>query len=218
MTERQKAENPLLATSTHPTFVELGTNRAKFTHRFGSNIRNGAYYYDYDHKSTLSHYGAGRSVNLEGLRATYEELAALTPAEVAALRARSPLAHGEPVPLPRYFSVRDLQLSDLLRDAPLPLPDVTDARAHELVTGLGSKDYWLTPIDSVTNPYQGPGSTKPYDGTAYMSKNVGDRRDTSPYNPEDPPQEPPYQPAAHPMGISSSAYVANMATLIGYVG
>jgi hypothetical protein len=224
LTDRQKAENPLLASSTHPTFVELGTNRSMFTHRFGSNIRNGAYFYDYDHKNTLSHYSSGRAVDLDGLRETYEELTALTPAQVADLRARSPLArpaHGQQIPLPRYFSIRDLQLSDLLRDAPLPLPEVTDAQAEALVsgpTGLGDKDYWLVPIDAVTNPYQGPGSTKPYDGMAYMSKNVGDLRDTSPYNPQDPPLEPPYKPTDHPMGISSSAYVANMAKLIGYVG
>ncbi|MFD5031545.1 pectate lyase [Streptomyces sp. NPDC058405] len=225
LTSEQIAENPLLAGRTHPTFVELGTNRARFVHRFGSNIRNGAYYNDYDHRETLSHYSAGRSVDLAGLRGTYEELAAMTPAQVAAMRARSPLSqasshgssHGRPIPLPRYFSVRDLQLSDLLRDAPLPLPVVTDAEASALVDGLGTKDYWLTPIDAVTNPYQGPGSTTPYDGKAYMSKNVGDLRDTSPYNPQDPPQEPPYQPVEHPLGISSSAYVANMAKLIGYV-
>src|SRR5262249_34028939 len=49
LTEEQIAENPLLAGRTHPTFVELGTNRARFVHRFGSNIINGAYYFDYDH-------------------------------------------------------------------------------------------------------------------------------------------------------------------------
>ncbi|MFE2599720.1 pectate lyase [Streptomyces sp. NPDC059396] len=221
LTSEQIAENPLLAGRTHPTFVELGTNRARFVHRFGSNIRNGAYYNDYDHKDTLSHYSGGRSVDLAGLRATYEELAALTPAQIAALRARSPLspanAHGGRIPLPRYFSPRDLQLSDLLRDAPLPLPAVTDAEAAALVDGLGTRDHWLTPIDQITNPYQGPGSTRPYDGRAYMSKHVGDPRDTSPYSPKDPPLEPPYRPTEPPLCISSAAYVANMAKLIGYV-
>ncbi|MFJ9033747.1 pectate lyase [Streptomyces sp. NPDC102274] len=223
LTSRQIEENPLLADRTHPTFVELGTNRPKFVHRFGSHIRNGAYYYDYDHTSTLSHYSAGRSIDVDALRSTYAELAALTPSEVADLRARSPLTpadghgHGARIPLPRYFSLRDLQLSDLLRDAPLALPEVTDAEAAALVDGLGTRNHWLTPLDAVTNPYRGPGSTEPYDGRAYMSKNVGDLRDTSPYNPEDPPLEPPYQPRERSLGISSSAYVSNMGKLIGYV-
>lgn len=217
LTERQIAENPLLAGRTHPTFVELGTNRARFVHRFGSNIRNGAYYHDYDHRGTLSHYSAGRSVDVEGLRDEYGQLASMTPAEVAGMRARSPLVSDAPIPLPPYFSPRDIQLSDLLRDAPLPLPVVSDAEAAALVAGLGDRDHWLTRLDAVTNPYEGPGARKPYDGKAYMSKNVGDLRDTSPYNPQDPPAEPPYQPREAPLGISSAAYVANMAKLIGYV-
>ncbi|MFE0545055.1 pectate lyase [Streptomyces sp. NPDC058891] len=217
LTQRQIDENPLLTGRTHPTFVELGTNRARFVHRFGSNIRNGAYYHDHDHHDTLSHYSAGRSIDLAGLRAGYEQLASMSPAEVAAMRARSPLSGGAPIPLPRYFSLRDIQLSDLLRDAPLPMPVVSDAEAAALVAGLGDRDHWLTPLDAVTNPYEGPGTRRPYDGKAYMSKNVGDLRDTSPYNPQDPPAEPPYRPREAPLGISSAAYVANMAKLIGYV-
>ncbi|MFG2581522.1 hypothetical protein [Streptomyces malaysiensis] len=94
---------------------------------------------------------------------------------------------------------------------------MSDAEAAALVAGLGDRDHWLTRLDAVTNPYEGPGARKPYDGKAYMSKNVGDLRDTSPYNPQDPSAEPPYQPREAPLGISSAAYVANMAKLIGYV-
>src|SRR4029078_2826475 len=129
------------------------------------------------HHDTLSHYSAGRSIDLAGLRAGYEQLASMSPAEVAAMRARSPLSGGAPIPLPRYFSLRDIQLSDLLRDAPLPMPVVSDAEAAALVAGLGDRDHWLTPLDAVTNPYEGPGTRRPYDGKAYMSKNVGDLRD-----------------------------------------
>ncbi|GHJ42256.1 pectate lyase [Streptomyces sp. TS71-3] len=217
LTAQQIAENPLLQGDTHPTFVEIGTNRAKFTHRFGSNIRNGAYYYDHDHHDTLSHYSSGRSVDVDGMRATHARLAAMSDAEVAALRARSPLTPGVTAPLPRYYSVRDIRLTDLLRDSPLDLPEVTGQQAADLVDGLGTRDYWLTPLEAVTNPYQGPGSTEPYDGKAYMSRNVGDLRDTSPYDPEKPPQEPPYEPHDRPMGISTAAYASNMAKLIAYL-
>jgi hypothetical protein len=217
LTERQKAENPLLAGRTHPTFVELGTNRPRFAHRFGSNVRNGAYYHDHDHRETLSHYSAGRSVDVEGMREDLARLTAMTPSEVAELRDRSPLFSDGPIPLPRFFSLRDLQLSDLLRDAPLPLPEVSDSEASSLVEGLGERDHWLTPLDAVTNPYLGAGTRAPYDGKAYMSRNVGDLRDTSPYPPANPPAEPPYQPHDAPVGISSAAYVANMGRLIAYV-
>ncbi|MGW8954058.1 pectate lyase [Streptomyces sp. NPDC055709] len=217
LSSEQKQENPLLRNSTHPTFVELGSNRARFVHRFGSNIRNGAYYYDHDHRNTLSHYSGGRSVDIAGLRSTYDELMAMSRAEVAELRARSPLAPGRPYALPRYFGIRDLELTDLFREAPLPLPDVTDAQADALVAGLGAKDHWLGPIGTTTNPYRGPAPATPYDGTAFMSKHVGDTYDTSPYNPSDPPAEPPYEPRESAEGITTSTYTGNMAKLIAYV-
>ncbi|GHF68538.1 hypothetical protein FHX82_003559 [Amycolatopsis bartoniae] len=217
LTAQQLAENPLLAGRTHPTYVELGTNRARFVHRFGSNIDNGAYYFDHDHHDTLSHYSAGRAIDTAALRTTYEQLRALTPAEVADLRARSPLTPGTPIPLPRYFSLRDLELTDLFRGATQPLPPVTAAEAAALVTDLGAKDHWLTPVDAVTNPYHGPGPATPYDGRAYMSKNVGDVYDTSPYDPRTPPAEPPYVPRERPLVISSATYVANLGKLVSYV-
>ncbi|MBP2336598.1 hypothetical protein JOF41_002776 [Saccharothrix coeruleofusca] len=215
LTDQQVAENPLLAGRTHPTFVELGTNRARFVHRFGSNVRNGAYYFDHDHRRTLSHYSAGRAVDTASLRATYDELMSLSDEQVADLRARSPLSGGA-IPLPRFFSLRDLELTDLFRDAPLPLPAVTDAEAGGLVADLGDKDHWLTPVDAVTNPYRGAPPATPYDGQAYMSKHVGDLHDTSPYDPRTPPEEPPYQPQERPLVISTSAFVANMSKLVAW--
>ncbi|MFD9211543.1 pectate lyase [Streptomyces sp. NPDC059544] len=216
LTEEQKQENPLLRNSTHPTFVEPGTNRARFVHRFGSNIRNGAYYYDHDHRNTLSHYSGGRSVDVAGLGRTYDEMMSMSRAEVAELRAASPLTPGRPYPLPRYFGFRDLELTDLFRDAPLAPPEVTDAQADALVAGLGTRDHWLSPIGSTTNPYRGPAPATPYSGTAYMSKHVGDTYDTSPYNPSDPPAESPYVPRESEAGITTSAWTGNMARLTAY--
>ncbi|MFG2520909.1 pectate lyase [Streptomyces sp. NPDC048527] len=217
LTGEQKEENPLLKNSTHPTFVELDTNRPRFVHRFGSNIRNGAYYYDHDHRNTLSHYSGGRSIDLTGLKSTYDELMALSRSEVADLRDRSPLTPGGLQELPRYFSVRDLDLTDLFRGADPALPEVTEDQAGALVDDLGAKDHWITPIGTTTNPYLGPAPATPYEGTAYMSKHVGDLYDTSPYDPAAAPAEPPYQPHDSAEGITTSAYTGNMAKLIAYV-
>ncbi|MCO1576921.1 pectate lyase [Crossiella sp. SN42] len=205
LTERQLAENPLLAKRTHPTFVELGTNRALFVHRFGSNIRNGAYYTDHDHRDTLGHYSAGRAIDLDGLRRTHAELSSLSGKEIAELRARSPLTPGPPIPLPRHFSVRELELTDLCRDANPALPTVSDAEAGALVRDLGGKDHWLTPAETVTNPFRGRPPADPSHGKDFMSTHVGDRYDTSPF-----------PPAERPLVISTGAYVANMAKLIAW--
>ncbi|GAA2617452.1 hypothetical protein [Streptomyces axinellae] len=200
LTGRQKAENPLLASRTHPTFVELGSNRARFVHRFGSHIRKGAYYHDYDHHDTLSHYSGGRSVDTAALRRTYDSLMAMTPAEVADLESRSPLTAKGRIPLPRYFTFRDLALDDLFRGATVPLPEVSDEQAAGLIAGLGTRDHWLSPIDAVTDPYRGPAPAAPYNGKAYMSRHVGDLYDTSPYDPRAPPEGPRTSRASGPRG------------------
>ncbi|MBP2479598.1 hypothetical protein JOF53_008470 [Crossiella equi] len=206
LTEAQLAENPLLAGRTHPTFVELGTDRALFVHRFGSNVRNGAYYTDHDHRRTLGHYSAGRAIDLDGLQRTYDQLRALTPAEVADLRERSPLGRGRTDRLPRYFSLRDLEPTDLFRDAPEQLPTVTEEQAAALVAGLGARDHWLSPAESVTHPYRGRPPATPHHGQEHMSTHVGDEHDTSPHPVPNPPQV-----------ISTSTFVANMGKLIAWV-
>ncbi|HLL69223.1 MAG TPA: pectate lyase [Micromonosporaceae bacterium] len=217
LTPAQIAENPLLTGRTHPTFIELGTNRGRFVHRFGSNARTGAYYYDYDHRDTISHYSAGRAIDLAGLRATYARLTAMTDAEISAMKSRSPLSNSGVRSLPKYFAFRDLDLVDLMLDAPLPPPTVTAEVATKLVTDLGTNDYWLTPLDAITNPYIGEPPSELYAGRAYMSRHVGDLYDTSPYDAKVPPAIEPYVVRERPLGISSAAFVSNLSKLTAYV-
>jgi PelA/Pel-15E family pectate lyase len=217
LSDQQIAENPLLAGRTHPTFVELGSNEARFVHRYGSNIWNGAYYIDKDHRDTPSHYSAGRPIDLDGLQATYDELMAMSDAEVAAMVARSPLEATGTRELPRYFSLREVDFPDLFDGAVMVSPSVSEADAQALIDDLGSKDHWLSPLPQVTNAYRGNGPTTPYTGTAYRSRHVGDVYDTSPYDPKAAPSIAPYTVQEPPLGISTSQFVANLAKLIAYV-
>ena len=57
---------------THPTFIEIGTNKALYVHREGSNVVNGRYYVDYNPKNTIGHYSAFRRVDLPALRKQYK--------------------------------------------------------------------------------------------------------------------------------------------------
>ncbi|WP_406425873.1 hypothetical protein [Streptomyces sp. NBC_01589] len=82
----------------------------------------------FDDAATPSHYGGGRKVVIAALRATYEEPMGMSRSEVADLKARSPLsAHDRRGP-PDYFSMSDLSVDDLFRDADLSLPTVTPRR------------------------------------------------------------------------------------------
>ncbi|MDA8445642.1 pectate lyase [Paracidovorax valerianellae] len=203
---------------THPTFVELGTNAPLYVHRYGSNIHNGGYYADKDWANTVSHYSAGRAIDIAGLESTYQKLSSMTDAAVADMAARSPLKSGTAGrSLPRYFSIREVDFPDLFTGAAMPTPNVPDAEARTLVDELGSKGYWTSPVPEIVNPYQGDGPAAAYTGTAYRSKHVGDAYDTSPYPADAPPEVAPYVKRDKPQFIVTSEWIRRMGRLIAYV-
>jgi hypothetical protein len=189
-------------TRTHPTFIELGTNRPLFVHRRGSNVVNGEYYVDYDGDKTITHYGAFRKLDVAALRARYARLKA-TPAADASRN--SPL-RVKGIALPRYFSLADLNVSDLTAGRMGVETEVTPERAAKLLGSLNAEGYWPTPLKATSNPYRGDGSATPVAGD-YSTTRVGDDTDTSPYV------------ATNPVpGISTGAFIKNMGELIRYLG
>ncbi len=176
----------------HPTFVEIGSNRPIYVHRRGSNVVNGEYYWDYSPEATLGHYSAFRNINVAKLRRDYEALLKTAPAELAK---NSPLLAADPEPLPRYFVSGGLTGSDLNAGTPA-------ANVRELIRSLNREGWWPTPLVATSNPYIGPGPATAAPGD-FQTSHVGDASDTSPYTTNRPVT-----------GISTSAYIANMARLI----
>ena len=169
---------------THPTFVELGTNQPLYVHREGSNVVNGRYFVDHDPKNTVAHYSSFRRIDIAGLRKTYAEAKALSP---AAAIAGSPLAPGgRLVSLPRFFAAS-------AQDASMSVASVIGA--------LNEQGYWPAPLGTNSHPYRGPGSAQPVRGD-FSQTHVGDESDTSPY------------PDDKITGISTAAYIRNMSVLI----
>ena len=211
--------NPLLGGGrTHPTFVELGTNDGLYMHRYGSNIHNGAYYADKDYTNTISHYSAGRPIDIAGLESTYQSLSRMGDTAIADMVARSPLkSTGATRTLPRYFSIREVDFPDLFAGATMPTPVVPDSEAQTLLTELGTKNYWTSPVPEIVNTYRGDGPTTPYTGTAYRSRHVGDVYDTSPYPADTPPDIEPYMKREKPQFIVTSEWIRRMGRLIAYV-
>ncbi len=146
--------------TTHPTFIEIGTDKPIYVHREGSNVVNGRYYFDYNPKNTLAHYSAFRRVDLAALRKQYADAKALAPAEATK---GSPLAPGAGVmPLPRYFAVEsDRRLT-----------------AAEAITRLNVQGYWPGPLGYNSYPYRRPGSKAVAPGD-FSQTYVGDETDTS---------------------------------------
>jgi hypothetical protein len=147
---------------THPTFIELGTNRPLYVHRQGSNVVSGRYYADHDSKNTIGHYSAFRAVDVAGLRKQLADARALSPAE---LTKASPLAPGSGArPLPKYFAVST--------------PANTQPAA--VISSLNKDGVWMAPLGYNSHPYKGDGPKAPTPGD-FARTHVGDEYDTSPY-------------------------------------
>jgi PelA/Pel-15E family pectate lyase len=171
-----------------PRFIDPNDGKPLYVHRTGSNAVSGYYYIDQEISNTVGHYSSQAAVNIDQLRKEYEDAKALSPEEASQ---GSPLKEKGLVPLEKYFtSARG---------------GVDTQAAQELVKGLNPRGYWPTPLNTTSNPYIGPGPKEATPGN-YLSTNVGDKWDTSPYRAEDPV-----------MGISTTSYVQNMMRLIKFI-
>ena len=147
---------------THPTFIEVGTNRPLYVHRTGSNVVNGRYYVDHDPRHTIGHYGAFRRLDVADLRRRFEEARALSPSD--AVR-DSPIAPGAPrMPLPRYVMAEASG----------------DGSAAEAISALNAEGYWPVPLRYTSHPYRSRGSAVVPPGD-FSQTHVGDDTDTSPF-------------------------------------
>jgi len=183
-----------------PTFIEFGTNRALINHRRGSNVINGEYFQDYDTEKPIVHYSQWRRIDLDGLRARYEALRDVPPAD---LIASSPFNKRDGFKLPRFFTTRTIEVSDLNSNAgAAEIERPTESQIAELAEGLNDEGYWPTPLRAVSNRYIGDGDTEVAAGD-YSQTRVGDASDTSPYVTDDPV-----------LGISLGSYIQNMSALL----
>lgn len=153
---------PLAGNRTHPTFIEIGTNRPLYVHRRGSNVVNGRYYFDYSPEKTLGHYSAFRRVEVAALRKQHAQLKAMSPVEATK---GSPLVAGTGIlPLPRYFVVESGTL-----------PSAGDA-----IAALNREGYWPGPLTYNSHPFRRHGAAD-IAGGDFSQTHVGDDTDTSPF-------------------------------------
>ena len=184
----------------YPTFIEIGTNRALINHRRGSNVINGEYDQDYNPEKPIVHYSQWRAIDLEGLRERYVALRKDDPAELVA---HSPFNKQSNFELPRFFTTRTIEVSDLNSNAGSAATEKPDADSvATLVSSLNEEGYWPTPLRAVSNPYIGDGDAVAVEGD-YSQTRVGDASDTSPYITDDPA-----------LGVSLGSFIKNMSALM----
>ena len=188
---------------THPTFVELGTNKPLFVHRTGSNVIHGHYYVDYSDDKLLRHYGGKTRINIDQLRREYEEVKNMSVEEATE---NSPLFpekfKGNTTPQKYYSLTSSVYTASGLR-TDRKIPD--EQQVRNVLSALDDRGRWFTRHVSISNPYIGDGiKTELTD--EYASTNVGDETDTSEFRDESDQEY-----------ISTRAYINNMRVLLNYV-
>ena len=180
---------------THPTFVEVSTNKAIYVHRKGSNVKFGYYYTDDNDQDLLTHYSGKSRIELDELKAEYQRLSTISTEEATK---DSPLKvdnfHGVGTPQKFY---------DLNRNAFTGIP--TDVEVKGIIESLDTQNRWLTKHAFISNPYRGEGQNQE-PTTKYSKTRVGDETDTSPF--PDPSDK---------LYISTGDYIKNMNMLINYI-
>lgn len=195
--EKQKlpADKTVNGQFTHPTFVDVATDKPIYVHRKGSNVIYGKYYVDTIGQNTLGHYRGKTIINIQKLKDEYARLSAMSVEQVTK---DSPIK-------PHQFagSVMPQHYYDLNRDA--EKDQVTGTKVNELIKALDGQGRWLVKHAPTSNPYIGDGINKD-ETAAYAGTHVGDKTDTSPYR-DTTDQE----------YISTIQYIRNMNMLIKYI-
>jgi hypothetical protein len=156
-------------------------------HRRGSNAINGEYYADHNPENQWMPTFSMRALNLSQLNSRYHRLIELTPEEVSKT---SFLKTNAGAGLPWYFySTGDH----------IPVREVRD-----ILKALQNKPYWEGEFAD-SNPYIGDGPAETTEGD-YRTTQVGDLHDTSPF-----------RFGEDVKGISTRAYISNMARLIRFL-
>jgi len=179
---------------THPTFVEMGTNKPLYVHRKGSNSKYGRYFFDYNDEKLLSHYGGKTSISIARLKEEYSRLLSLSHDEVtkdSPLKVNSFKEEGTPQ---TFYK--------LSRNYPMK---PNEQQVKNVINALDIDGRWLIKHASISNPYIGDGQKQELTDE-YSSTNVGDETDTSPY-----------RDLSDQEYISTSEYIRNMNLLIAYI-
>lgn len=180
---------------THPTFVDVKTNKPMYVHRKGSNVRYGTYYVDDNDLDLLSHYYGKGFVNIQELKDDYEKVLKLTVGEVTK---DSPLK-------PQEFKYKETPQSYYDLNRYLFNFKIDESEIVEVVEQLDSQNRWLSDHAFISNPYIGDGVNTEATN-AYATTRVGDETDTSPY-PDTTDQK----------YISTGTYIKNMKLLVNYM-
>ncbi|WP_461629589.1 pectate lyase [Labilibaculum euxinus] len=188
-------ENQIEGARSHPTFIEVGTNKPIYVHRKGANVKFGMYYVDSDDKKLLAHYYGKCRIQLEELKFKYKMLNEL---DLDKVTKDSPLKEA-------CFKESDTpqRFYDLNRNVFTGI--ASEAEVKDIIASLDQQGRWLVKHAFISHPYIGDGQNQ-NQSDEYSTTRVGDETDTSTY----PDLSDKYY-------ISTKEYIQNMNVLISYL-
>ena len=193
--ETRLPANQIEGLRTHPTFVEVGTNKALYVHRKGSNVIFGSYFTDYNDKNLLSHYYGKCRVPLEELKSEFKRISSLSTEEAT---------KNSPIRVDNFKGVGTPQrFYDLNRDAFAGVP--SDSAVKKIIQSIDVQNRWLSKHAFISNPYIGDGKNQELTNK-FASTHVGDETDTSPFI-----------DTSDSLYISTGEYIRKMDWLINYL-
>lgn len=143
---------------THPTFIEVRTNKALYAHRSGTGVLDGRYWWDYKDENPLLHYGAKAKVDIDHLKALYRKVSAQSPEEATK---GSPLKEGST----HLKSLADYSLN------PRPFHGNPDPSAvTQIISTLDDKGRWLSQHEWSSRPYSVSADGKPINTARFSTE------------------------------------------------
>jgi len=184
-------------------FIELGTNKIFYTHRVGSNVKCGRYFYDYNSENDLKHYHSIRTINMGRIKEEYKNVQTqnikIAPKDTLWIPGLA--SEKTPYEIFKLLDETTNQQRDWMRGRE---PDSNFIK--NILSQLDSEGRWLTTRVYISNPYIGEPKCIDPETNQYSGTEVGDEYDTSPY-PNNTEQQ----------YLSTAAYMMHVNILLKYL-
>ena len=184
-------------------FIELETNKILYTHRVGSNVKCGRYFFDYNSENDLKHYHSIRTINMGRIKEEYKNVLTqnikIAPKDTLWIPG---LTIGKtPYEIFKLLDETTNQRREWMRGRE---PDSNFIK--NILSQRDNEGRWLTTRVYISNPYIGELKCGDPETNQYSGTEVGDEYDTSPY-PNNTEQQ----------YLSTTAYIMNINILLKYL-
>lgn len=141
---------------THPTFIEMGTNKAVYVHRSGTGVRDGRYWSDYKDDNPLLHYGVKTFIPIKKLKEEYNRVKSMTKEEAIKKSPIKGTNFQERNTTPqKYYEMMwpEEDGPDVARKRYTPSFKPDESLVRKIINSLDSQHRWMVKHVQISRPY-----------------------------------------------------------------